>query len=172
LRQRLAYLTTHRGDKFHLAVPGSDPELTLSLSSYPVDFPFGMELPEKSRETHRAESFGMVTVVESNGLQVKYLNNSDGVYFVFCIRCEKEGFRNLGVAIGDSEDKLWDFWEPAQLKKLTDGINHDDEAWFGDDYDYAYVHTPEDSTKSILFLIKNGSVSGIELINGLDGAIY
>ena len=172
LRRRLAYLTTHRGGKFHLAFPGSDPELTLSLSSYPVDFPFGMELPEKSRETHRAESFGMVTVVESNGLQVKYLNNSDGVYFVFCIRCEKEGFRNLGVAIGDSEDKLWDFWEPAQLKKLTDGINHDDEAWFGDDYDYAYVHTPEDSTKSILFLIKNGSVSGIELINGLDGAIY
>ena len=115
LRQRLAYLTTHRGGKFHLAVPGSDPELTLSLNSYPVDFPFGMKLPE---------------------------------------------------------NKLWDFWEPAQLKKLTGGISCDDEAWFGDDYDYAYVHTPVDSTKSILFLIKDGSVSGIELINGLDGAIY
>jgi len=172
LRQRLAYLTTHRGGKFHLAVPGSDSELTLSLNSYPVDFPFGMKLPEKSRETHRAESFGMVTVVESDGLQVKYLNNSDGVYFVFSIRCTKEGYRNLGVAVGDPEDKLWDFWEPAQLKKLTDGISSDDEAWFGDDYDYAYVHTPEESTKSILFLIKDGSVSGIELINGLDGAMY
>ncbi|MEA4848640.1 MAG: M56 family metallopeptidase [Clostridiaceae bacterium] len=171
LRQNLVYLTSHRGGEFHLAVPGSDPELTLSLNSYPVDFPFGMKLQEKSRETHRAESFGMVTTVESDGLQVKYLNNSDGVYFVFSIRCIKEGYRNMGVAIGDPEEKLWDFWVPANLKKI-DSISYDDEAWFGDSYDYAYAHTPEDSTKSILFLIKDGHVSGIELVNGLDGAMY
>lgn len=57
-----------------------------------------------------------------------------------------------------------------KLRKL-DSINYDDEAWFSE-YDIAYVYTPEESTKSIVYLIKDGVVSGIELINGLDGSLY
>ncbi len=171
MRRHLTYLASHRGGTFHISVPGDDPELTLSLNAYPVDFPFGTGLREKSRETFRAESFGMATVVESDGLQVKYLHNTDGVYSVYSIRAAREGYKSTGVAIGDPEEKLWDFWLPTDLKKVNNGILSYDEAWFGDDYDSAYAFTPE-GTKSILYLIKDGMVSGIEVVNGLDGALY
>ena len=42
-----------------------------------------------------------------------------------------------------------------------DEISHEDEDWFGHDYDYGYVHVPKDSTKSIMYLIKDGRVIGI-----------
>jgi len=171
MRRHLAYLVSHRGGEFHIAIPGDDPELTLSLNPYPVDFPFGTGLTEKSRDTFRVESFGTVTVVESDGLQVKYLHNTDGVYTVYSIRAAGEGYKSTGVAIGDPEEKLWDFWLPKDLKQVNDGILADDEAWFGDDYDTAYAYTPE-GTKSILYLVKDGRVSGIEVVNGLDGALY
>ncbi|MGI6666835.1 MAG: hypothetical protein ACOX5Q_05175 [Bacillota bacterium] len=95
----------------------------------------------------------------------------EGVYYVYCIRTVNEGYSNAGVAIGDPEEKLWDHWLPEQLRKM-DEISHEDEGWFGDDYDYGYVHVPKDSTKSIMYLIKDGQVTGIGLLDGLDGPMY
>lgn len=171
LRSRLLYLVSHRGGTYHLGVPGSDPELSLSLNVYPVDFPFGLDLAEKSRETFMAESFGQVTLIEGDGFQLKYLHNSEGVYFVYCIRSVNEGFFTKGVAIGDPEEKLWDHWQRAELRKL-DEISYEDEDWFGSDYDHGYVYRPENSTKSIMYLVKEGRITGIGLIDGLDGPMY
>lgn len=171
LRSHLTYLVSHRGGTFALGIPGSDPELSLSLNTYPIDFPFGAPLTEKSRESFHAESYGPVTIIESDGLLLKYLHNSEGVYYVYCIRTVNEGYSNAGVAIGDPEEKLWDHWLPEQLRKM-DEISHEDEDWFGHDYDYGYVHVPKDSTKSIMYLIKDGRVIGIGLMDGLDGPMY
>lgn len=51
---------------FGVVIPGSGG--SLYLNKYPVDFPFGLELAEESRESFRAESFGTVNVVGSGGL--------------------------------------------------------------------------------------------------------
>ena len=155
------------GSIFSLAIPGTD---TLSLNAYPVDFPFGLELTEKSRKSFRAESFGNVTVVESDNLQVTYLNPDEGMHTVITIRTVKEGCSSAGVTIGDTEEDLLEHWSDKPLKKM-DSISYDDEVWFGK-CDLAYAYTPEEGTKSVVFLIKDGLVSGIEIINGLDGAIY
>ena len=149
-------------------IPGS--ERSIYLGTYPVDFPFGCDLQEITRESYRAESFGQVTVVESDGLQVTYLNPAEGVYNVITVRADKKYYAAAGVTIGDTKEFLLAHW-PDKLKKL-DRVSYDDEAWFGNDYDLAYAYTPEESTKSILFLVKEGQVSGIEIINGLDGAMY
>ncbi len=168
LRRSLTYSISHDESPFGMFIPGS--ERNIYLSAYPVDFPFGCDLTEKSRETHRAESFGQVTVVESDGLQVTYLNPAEGVYTAITLRADKEYYAAAGVTIGDKEESLLAHW-PDKLKKL-DRISYDDEAWFGSKYDHAYAYTPEESTKSIVYLIKDGLVSGIEVVNGLDGAMY
>ena len=168
LRRSLTYSISYDESPFGLYIPGS--ERSIYLSAYPVDFPFGCDLTGKSRETYRAESFGQVTVVESDGLQVTYLNPAEGVYTVITLRADKENYAAAGVTIGDKEESLFAHW-PDKLKKL-DGIRNDDEAWFGSGYDHAYAYTPEESTKSVVYLIKDGLVSGIEIVNGLDGAMY
>ena len=155
------------GSIFSLSIPGTG---TLSLNAYPVDFPFSLDLTEKSRKSFRAESFGNVTVVESDNLQVTYLNPDEGVHTIITIRTVKEGCSSAGVTIGDTEETLLEHWTEKPLKKM-DSISYDDEVWFGK-CDLAYAHTPEEGTKSVVFLIKDGLVSGIEIINGLDGAIY
>ncbi|TEB08598.1 Regulatory protein BlaR1 [Pelotomaculum schinkii] len=168
LRRSLTYSISYDESTFGLFIPGS--ERSIYLNAYPVDFPFGCDLTEKSRETHRAESFGQVTVVKSDGLQVTYLNPAEGVYTVITLRADKEYYTAAGVTIGDNEEFLLAHW-PDKLKKL-DGISYDDEAWFGSGYDHAYAYTPQESTISVVYLIKDGMVSGIEIINGLDGAMY
>lgn len=100
LRSHLSYLMSHRGGTFSLGIPGSDPELSLSLNTYPIDFPFGVDLTETSRESFEAKSLGQVTIIECDGLQLKYLHDSEGVYFVYCIRTVREGYFNTGVAVG------------------------------------------------------------------------
>jgi len=152
---------------FAISIPETG---TLSLNAYPVDFPFGFELTENSRKSFKAESFGNVTIAESDDLQVTYLNPDEGVYTVITIRTAKEGCSSAGVTIGDTEETLLEHWPEKPLKKM-DSISYDDEAWFGK-CDLAYAYTPEEGTKSVVFLIKGGLVSGIEIINGLDGAMY
>ncbi len=172
LRLYMTYSISHdstgRRSPFGMFIPGS--ERSIYLGTYPVDFPFGCDLQEITRESYRAESFGQVTVVESDGLQVTYLNPAEGVYNVITVRADKKYYAAAGVTIGDTKEFLLAHW-PDKLKKL-DRVSYDDEAWFGNDYDLAYAYTPEESTKSILFLVKEGQVSGIEIINGLDGAMY
>lgn len=141
------------------------------LGAYPVDFPFWFDVSEKSRETYRAESFGQVTVVESDDMQVTYLNPADGVYTIITLRVKEEGYRAAGVKVGDTEEFLLGLFWPDKLKKV-DRISYDDEAWFGGEYDYAYGYTPEDSTMSVVFVIENARVIGLEVVNGLDGAMY
>lgn len=158
----------HSESIFALTIPETD---TLLLDAYPVDFPFGFDLTEKSRKSFRAESFGKGAVVEGDDLQVTYLNPYEEVYTITTIRTVKEGCSAGGVAIGDTEEDLLKSWSEKPLKKM-EGISYDDEVWFGDDYDYAYAYTPEESTKSLVFLINDGLVSGIEIVNGLDGAMY
>jgi hypothetical protein len=152
---------------FAISIPETG---TLSLNAYPVDFPFDIDLAEKSRKSFKAESFGKVTVVEGDDLQVTYLNPDEGVYNVITIRTVKEGCSSAGITIGDTEETLLEHWPEKPLKKM-DSISYDDEAWFGK-CDLAYAYTPEEGTKSVVFLIKGGLVSGIEIINGLDGAMY
>jgi beta-lactamase regulating signal transducer with metallopeptidase domain len=143
----------------------------LYLIAYPLDFPFCFDLPEKSRETFRTESFGQVTVVESDDFQVTYLNPVDGVYRIITLRAKDRPYRAAGVAIGDSEESLLARFGPDKLRKL-DSISYDDEAWFGAEYDYAYAYTQKDGTRSLVFIIRNGLVSGIEIVDGLDGPMY
>ncbi len=175
LRDSIVNWISFFGDEnrpFGLDIPGNKP--TIYLGAYPIEFPFGFDLVENSRDTHRAESFGQVTSVESDGLQITYLSsdNPDApVYTVITLRANKERYAAGGVAIGDSEQLLLANW-PDKLRELQDGISYDDEAWFGSDYDRAYSYTPKDSTKSLVYLIKDGLVSGIEVVNGLDGAMY
>lgn len=171
LRSRLTYLVSHRSGTFQLGVPGSDPELSLSLGAYPVEFPFGVDLTEKSRDTFMAETFGQVTIVEGDGFLLKYLSNPEGVYYLYCIRMVNDGYFVKGVAIGDAEEKLWDHWKSSELRKL-DEISYEDEEWFGSDYDYGYVHTPKDSTRSIMYLVKDGRITGVGLLDGMDGPMY
>lgn len=141
------------------------------LVTYPLDFPFCFDLPEKSRETYRAESFGQVTVVESDDMQVTYLTPADGVYTIITLRAKDRPYWAAGVKIGDTEESLSTHFGPNKLRKV-DRISYDDEAWFGGEYDCAYAYTPKDSTKSVVYIITNGLVSGIDVVNGLDGPIY
>ena len=92
------------------------------------------------------------------------------MHTVITIRTVKEGCSLAGVTIGDTEEDLLEHWSDKPLKKM-DSISYDDEVWFGK-CDLAYAYTTEEGTKSVVFLIKDGLVSGIEIINGLDGAIY
>ncbi len=149
---------------------GTDLPGALYLNPYPVDFPFGLDLTEKNRETFKAESFGQVTVVESDGLQVTYLTPANGVYNIITLRANRAEFQALGVAIGDTEQFLTAHG-PEGLKTV-DGISYDDEAWFGQNYDRVYAYTPENSVKSVVFIVKDGLVSGIIVVNGLDGPAY
>ncbi len=149
---------------------GTDLPGALYLNPYPVDFPFGLDLTEKNRETFRAESFGQVTVVESDGLQVTYLTPANGVYNIITLRANRAGFQALGVAMGDTEQFLTAHG-PEGLKTV-DGISYDDEAWFGHNYDRVYAYTPENSIKSVVFIVEDGLVSGIIVVNGLDGPAY
>ena len=141
------------------------------LAAYPVDFPFCFDLVEKNRKTYRAESFGEVTVVESDDLQVTYLNAHDGLYTIITLRAKASPYQAAGVKIGDTEETLLARFTAGELRKV-DGINYDDEAWFGNSYDYAYAYTQKDGTKSLVFIISNGLVTGIEVVNGLDGPLY
>lgn len=166
LRSQLTNAISNKNSLFGLFIPDSGS--SICLDAYPVDFPFGCNLIEKSRKSYRAESFGQVTVIESDGLQVTYLNNYEGVYLVTTLRTQQKQYAAAGIAIGDTEEFL--LGHRAELKKI-DSISYDDEAWFGE-YDSAYAYTPKESTKSIVFLIKDGMVSGIELIDGLDGSMY
>ena len=64
---------------------------------------------------------------------------------------------------------LW----PGKLKKL-DKISPDDEAWFGADYDYAYCYVEGESTqspRSLVYIIRDGLVSGIKVLDGLESAV-
>lgn len=167
LRKAIIYSLSYSESIFSLTIPESG---TLFLDVYPVDFPFNFDLTEKSRDDFKAESFGQVTVVESDDLQVTYLNPPEGVYTVITIRTVKEGCSSAGITIGDTEEALLKGWSDKPLRKM-DSISYDDEAWFGK-CDLAYAYTPEEGTKSVIFLIKGGLVSGIEIINGLDGAMY
>lgn len=167
LRRSVTYLISFDENIFTLTVPGSG---ILSLNAYLVEFPFGTGLGERGRKDFKAESFGKVIVVESDDLQVTYLNPDEGVYTIITIRTVKKGCSSAGVAVGDTEEALLEHWPEEQLRRI-DSISYDDEEWFGK-CDYAYAYTPEESTKSIIFLIKSRLVSGIEIINGLDGALY
>lgn len=174
IRQHICYMMGHgknQSELFGLFIPESG--LSIYLTTYPVDFPFGCSLIEKSREHFVAESFGKGFIIESDSLNVTILNPYEGVYTVTTIRTEKEGYAAAGVAVGDTEEKLLDHWTKNLKEKLRklDSISYDDEAWFSE-YDRAYSFTPKDSTKSVVYLIRNGKVSGIELINGLDGSMY
>lgn len=169
LRQCITFSMMYwRDDPFGLYGPSL--QGGLYLGSYPVDFPFGHSITEKSRDTFRAESFGRITVVECDGLQATYVNNGEDVYTTIALRANKERYQALGVTIGDTEEFLLAHW-PQNLKKVG-RISYDDEAWFGDGYDHAYAYTPENSTKSVVFIVTDGSVSGIEIVNGLDGPLY
>lgn len=172
LRQFLTYgLIFFNDDVFGLYPGDASTGGTLYLGSYPIDFPFSFDLAEKSREDFRAESFGPGTIVESEGLEVNYLQPSEGVYTVITIRTVQKGYSIGGVAIGDPEAILWEQWQDKPLRKL-DSLSYDDESWFGDQYDYAYSYTQGEGTKSAVFLMKDGIICGLELIDGLDGAIY
>jgi len=168
LRSSITYSISNSGNLFSLYIP--DSQRSICLDVYPVEFPFACNLVEKSRTSYRAESFGKVIIVESDGLQATYLNPYEGVYTVTTIRTNKEGNAVAGIAVGSTEEFLLSNW-PYKLKKQIDGISYDDEAWFGE-YDIAYSYTPEESTKSVVFLIKDDIISGIEIINGLDGPAY
>ncbi|MGE5579909.1 MAG: M56 family metallopeptidase [Bacillota bacterium] len=135
------------------------------------DFPFGCDLVENSRKTYPAEGDlpWVVTVVESDGLQVIYESNGEP-RFVKTLRANKQGYAAGDVAVGDTEESLLTLW-PDKLKKV-DRVSNDAEAWFGSAYDYAYAYTQEDGTKIMVFLIRNGLVSGIEIVDGLDGPMY
>ena len=160
------FATSNKNSLFSLFIPGSGHSICLDV--YPVDFPFGCNLIEKDRKSFRAESFGQVTVVESDGLQVTYLNNYEGVYLVTTLRAKQNQYAAAGITIGDTEEFL--LTHRPEFKKI-DSINYDDEAWFGE-YDAAYAYTTNESTKSMVFLTKDGIVCGIELIDGLDGSMY
>ncbi|MGI6643929.1 MAG: S-layer homology domain-containing protein [Bacillota bacterium] len=175
LRQSIAYSIRYWHDSpfgivkpivENRAYPGG-----IYLGAYPVDFPFCFDLPEKSRETYRAESFGQVTVVESDDFQVTYLNPADGVYRIITLRAKDRPYRAEDVAITDTEEFLLGHFEPGNLRKV-DRISYDDEAWFGTDYDYAYSYTPDENTRSLVYIIKDGLISGIEVVDGLDGPLY
>ncbi len=167
LSLRIAYSLNYCGSNiFATFVPSSNQNILLAL--YPIDFPFGHNLIENSRETFRAESFGQVTVVECDDFQITYLHPSEGIYTVITVRTNQEGSAANGIAIGEPEKTLLDSW-PRELKKL-ENIHYDDEVWFGNNYDNAYVYT--EGVQSIIYIIKDGLVSGIGLMNGLDGPTY
>ncbi|MDD5603920.1 MAG: hypothetical protein PHG48_07615 [Eubacteriales bacterium] len=168
LRRSLTYSVRDSVTTVGLSVPGGNWR-SIYLTSYPVDFPFGFDLTEKSRKTFRAESFGQTAIVESEGLQVTFLTHEEGVYTVITIRASGKDFAVAGIKIGDTEKSFLEHW-PYDLKKL-DSISYDDSSWF-DKYDFAYSYTPSGRTKSVVIIIKDGLVSGIELIDGLDGAMY
>lgn len=87
-----------------------------------------------------------------------------------CCRFRRWGWGGR-VAIGDSEETHLEHGQGKSLKKLN-RISYDDEAWFGNEYDYAYIRSQDEGTKSTLFLIQNGTLCGLELIDGLDGIMY
>lgn len=93
----------HSESIFALTIPETG---TLFLDVYPVDFPFGFDLTEKSRKSFSAESFGNGAVVEGDNLQITYLNPNEGVYNVITIRTVKEGCSSLGITIGSTEKAL------------------------------------------------------------------
>lgn len=168
LRQFLLYSLSYGDSIFGLHIPGAGG--ALCLNTYPLDFPFGFDLAEQGREGFRVESFGPGAVVEGDGLQVTYLNPSEGVYTVITIRATHKGCSAAGVAIGDTEEALLEKWRDKSLKKLS-SISYDSEAWFSK-CNLAYAHTPGEGTKSVVYLIRDGLVDGIELADGLDGPIY
>lgn len=173
LRRAIVYsLVLYNDDNLSLYITDAFGNMRpLYLDVYPVEFPFCFSLIENSRNSFRAESFGLVNEVESDDLQITYLNPHEGVYRIIAMRTVKKGCSAGGVAIGDLEETLLEQWRDRPVTKL-DRISYDDEAWFGDEYDFAYTYSQTEGTKSIVFLIKDGIVCGIELIDGLDGAMY
>ncbi|NLC15154.1 MAG: hypothetical protein GX784_02380 [Firmicutes bacterium] len=169
LRGYLSGLVSYSEDAFKVDFFPQDGRI--SLNAYPDGFPFGTNLTASGSETFHAEGLGQVTIIDSDGFQLKYLDEEEGIYYVYCIRTTMEGASAKGVAAGDPEERLWDRWSREELRKLS-RISHEDEGWFGGDYDCGYVYVPEGGTKSIIYLIKDGKVAGIGLADGLFGSMY
>ena len=169
LRGYLSGLVSYSEDTFKVDFfPKDGP---ISLNAYPAAFPFGTNLTATGSETFYAEGLGPVAIIDSDGFQLKNLDEGEGIYYVYCIRTTWEGASAKGVAVGDPEERLWDRWSREELRKFG-RISHEDEGWFGSDYDYGYVYVPEGSNKSIMYLIKDGRVTGISLVDGLFGPMY
>lgn len=170
LREFIALTIRHSHDNlFGLLMPSSPGRAypgSIHLGPYPADFPFYYDLIEKNRRVYEDETLGQVTVVETDDLQVTYLKPAQGVYTIIALRAKKSPYQAAGVRIGDTEESLFKHPWPEELKKV-DRISHDSEAWFGDGYDYAYAYTPKDVTKSLVFLMRDGLVSGIEIVDDL-----
>lgn len=155
---------------FSLGITGPASWDILRLGVHPTGFPFGLDLTVDSSESFEAEGLGQVTIVATDGFQLKYLH-SKGLYVVYCIRTVREGHWCAGVAVGDLEDTIWNRWQPEQLKKV-DRLSFEDEEWFGESYDYGCVHVQDGGTKSLLYLIRDGRIAGIGLVDGIFGSMY
>ena len=171
LRLAVTYEMESFGENpYGITIPGSG--RSLCLDRYPLAFPFAFDLSEQSRETYSADTYGQLTVVESDGLQVSYLNSVDGVYYINKIRATKSGYAAFGVSVGDSLEAVEELLQDIPQKDEVDSLLDDGDSYFGA-FDKAYVYKPEEvGCKYILYIVKGGSVVGIEIVDGLDGQLY
>ncbi|SMC37562.1 M56 family metallopeptidase [Papillibacter cinnamivorans] len=171
LRQAIVYTLSYTESPYCLSVP--EYGAALYLDKYPLEYPFGYSLPEGTFENHTAESFGKVTVVRVNGggLEISYLHPADGVFYVFHIRSTAKGSSVLEVAVGDSLGVLEQRFKNMPLETATGLINDGDEYFGAHDAVYVY-HETEESILAIVYVVKDGFVTGIEIVSGLDGRPY
>ncbi|GEM_PF-1383491 len=144
----------------------------LALVVYEGDFPWGYSLKEISRKTWDSDGFHNINKVICDDLTVTYMQAAGerrwAVTYIATTSPKVMTYR--GIACGMSETEL----KNAYGEDLVQTEMYADNGEPITEYDYVYGYAPaQDNTcNHIAFLIKNGVICGIEIVNLMDGRLF
>lgn len=144
----------------------------LALDTYQGDFPWGYSLQELSRETWDSDGFHNINHVVFDNLEITYIqvDGENSWTVTYIATTSPDVFTYRGIACGMSEADLQRDYGDDLVYAESYADNGNSVA----EYDYIYGYAPaEDNTcNHIVFLIKNGVITGIEMENLIDGRLF
>lgn len=144
----------------------------LCLGTYNGEFPWNYSLTEISRERMDGDGFHNVNHVVCDDLELTYMqageDNKWTVTFISITSSEIPTFR--GIACGMTEADLL----KAYGSDLKYEESYADNGTPAVEYDYVYGYAPpaDGTCNHIVFLLKDGVISGIEIQNLIDGRLF
>lgn len=144
----------------------------LALGIYDGDFPWGYSLTEISRKKYDSDGFHNINNVICDDLAITYMQaDEEGRWTVIFISTTSPKIKTYrGIACGMSETEL----RNAYGEDLVYSETYADDGAPVTEYDYVFGYAPaEDNTcNHVVFLIKDGVISGIEIENLIDGRLF
>jgi len=144
----------------------------LVLGTYYGDFPWDYSLNEISRETIDSDGFHNVNHVICDNLEITYIQtDEDNKWTLTVISTTSHEIATFrGIACGMSEADLLSAYD-SDLKYAETYVDNGTPTA---EYDYVYGYAPaeDDTCNHIVFLLKDGIISGIEIQILIDGRLF